>query len=305
MELHFLGTGAGVPSKQRNTSAIALKFLNHYQGALWLFDCGEATQHQILHTTLKLSKLDRIFITHLHGDHLFGLPGLLGSRSFQGGHTPLTIYGPAGTERFVKTVLSTSETSLHYSLHIHEIHDGMVLNFDNHYIHIKELEHGIPSYGYRIVEKDSQGELLVERLREIGVKPGPIYKAIKNGERVTLDDGRVIDGKDFVGPKKKGRILTILGDTRRCDASISLAMNADVLIHEATFKSDDKTLAYNYFHSTSLDAATIAKQANVSKLILTHLSSRYQMNEIEALVQEAREIFPQTFIAHDFEKFTL
>lgn len=305
MELHFLGTGAGVPSKQRNTSAIALKFLNQYKGALWLFDCGEATQHQILHTTLKLSKLEHIFITHLHGDHLFGLPGLLGSRSFQGGVSPLTIYGPHGIKRFIETVLATSQTALRYPLSIIEVQDGMSLDLGEHDIYVKELEHGVQSYGFRIVEKPKPGKLLVEKLKKHRIPPGPIYKAIKDGEQVKLKDGRIIHGKDFLGPEQKGKIITILGDTRRCDAATSLAYEANVLIHEATFMKNEHHLAYDYFHSTSEDAAQIAKQANVSKLILTHISSRYQNSEIDLLVEEAREVFPQTYVAEDFRMFTI
>lgn len=305
MELHFLGTGAGVPSKQRNTSAIALKFLNHYKGALWLFDCGEATQHQILHTTLKLSKLEHIFITHLHGDHLFGLPGILGSRSFQGGRSPLTIYGPVGIKRFVETILTTSKTALRYPLSIIEIQDGMSLDLGEHNVYIKKLDHAIESFGYRIEEKAKRGTLLVERLKKQGIKPGPIYKAIKNGEQVKLEDGRIINGKDFLGPEQKGKIITVLGDTRPCEAATSLANKANVLIHEATFIKNDSHLAYDYFHSTSEDAANIAKQAKVSKLILTHISSRYQSAKIEMLIKEARKIFPKTYIAEDFRMFTI
>ncbi len=304
MELHFLGTGAGVPSKQRNTSAIALKFLNHYKGSVWLFDCGEATQHQVLYTSLKLSKLDNIFITHLHGDHIFGLPGLLGSRSFQGGTTLLTVYGPKGIKAFVETTLKTSKTVLRYPLKVVEIHNEMVINFDQHTVSIKRLEHGIPSFGYRIEEKAKPGVLMVDRLKELGIKPGPIYKALKNGARVELEDGQVLNGKDFVGPDKKGKIITIVGDTRPCQATKSLANHADILIHEATFMKKDSDLAYEYFHSTGEAAAMIAKEMNVSKLILSHISSRYQNKDIDQMLQEAREIFPPTYIASDLTVFT-
>lgn len=304
MEIHFLGTGAGVPSKQRNTSAIALKFLNHYKGAIWLFDCGEATQHQILYTSLKLAKLENIFITHLHGDHIFGLPGLLGSRSFQGGTTPLTVYGPKGIKAFVETTLKTSKTVLRYQLKVVEIENEMIINFDQHTVVIKQLEHGIPSFGYRIEEKAKQGVLIVDRLKELGIKPGPIYKALKNGERVELEDGRILDGKDFVGPEKKGKVIAVAGDTRPCEATRALANHADILIHEATFMKKDSDLAYEYFHSTGEAAALIAKEMNVTKLILSHISSRYQHKEVDQLLQEAREIFPPTYIASDLAVFS-
>lgn len=305
MQLHFLGTGAGVPSKQRNTSALSLRFLNDYNGALWFFDCGEAMQHQILHTSLKLSKLTRIFITHLHGDHIFGLPGLLGSRSFQGGTSQLTIYGPKGLKSFIETSLSISKTVLRYPLAIEEIKDNQTIELPHHFIKIKKLDHGIDSYGYRIIEKNKPGQLLVDKLKQLGIPPGPVYKAIKNGEQVQLEDGRIIDGKEFIGPEKKGKVITILGDTRPCEAALELAENADVLVHEATFMEKDRELAYEYFHSTNVDAANTAKKANVSKLILTHISSRYQNEQIEELLKEAQAIFPETAIAKDFSVFDI
>ncbi|PWA13184.1 ribonuclease Z [Pueribacillus theae] len=304
MELHFLGTGAGVPSKQRNTTAIALKFLNDYKGALWLFDCGEATQHQMLYTSLKLSKLERIFITHLHGDHIYGLPGVLGSRSFQGGKSPLTVYGPKGIDKFIKATLSISETHLHYPLKVVEVEDGMSIDLKSHTVTVKELEHAIQSFGYRMKEKKKPGSLLVDRLKEIGVKPGPAYAALKKGERVTLDDGRILNGEDFVGPKKPGKTVVILGDTRVCKNAEVLAENADILVHEATFMESDRKIAYEYFHSTTVDAARIANRANVSKLILTHISSRYQGEQSNLLLKEARKVFKNTFLASDLDIFT-
>lgn len=305
MELHFLGTGAGIPSKDRNTSAIALRFLNEYRGTLWLFDCGEATQHQFLHSPLKLSKLSRIFITHLHGDHIYGLPGVLGSRSFQGGEEPLTIYGPKGIQSFIDVTLQISETHVRYPLTVVEVSDGLTINMDNHTIHVKELDHGIQSYGYRIEEKNKPGPLLVDRLKKLGIRPGPIYSALKQGENVTLEDGRVLHGKDFIGPEKIGKKLVILGDTRRCKQALTLANDADILVHEATFMAKDKDLAYNYYHSTSVDAAEIAKEANVKTLFITHISSRYQHRNCERLLKEAKDIFNNTYLATDLSVFPI
>ena len=160
MELLFLGTGSGVPSKGRNVSAIALQLLEE-RGATWLFDCGEATQHQILHTPVRPGRIEKIFITHLHGDHLFGLPGLLGSRSFQGGDTPLVVYGPQGISTFIETALSVSGTRIKYGLDVVEIKEGLVFEDEQFVVTAKLLDHGMPSYGFRIVEKDLPGTLLV------------------------------------------------------------------------------------------------------------------------------------------------
>ncbi|MEI4618948.1 ribonuclease Z [Bacillus pfraonensis] len=303
MEFVFLGTGAGVPSKGRNVSAIALQLLEE-RGETWLFDCGEATQHQILHTSVRPRRIEKIFITHLHGDHIFGLPGLLGSRSFQGGTTPLTIYGPKGIKQFIEVALSVSTTHVKYPLEIVEItEEGIVFEDKQFSVEMKRLSHGIECFGYRIVEKDIQGHLLVEKLLEEGVKPGPIFKRLKDGETVELDDGRVLHGKDFIGPPQKGRIITILGDTRYCEASRQLAQDADVLVHEATFAAEDEGQAHDYFHSTTEQAARIAVQANVKRLILTHISSRYQGDTYKELLKEAQTLFANTEIAMDLKHF--
>ncbi|WP_071395681.1 ribonuclease Z [Bacillus tuaregi] len=304
MELFFLGTGAGVPAKLRNVTAIALKLLEE-RGSIWLFDCGEATQHQILHTSIKPSRIEKIFITHLHGDHIYGLPGLLASRSFQGGETKVTVFGPSGLKAFVETSLRVSGTYLKYPLEIVEIDEGVVFEDDQFLVEAKKLEHGIPSYGFRMIEKDRQGTLLVEKLKAAGVKPGPIYKKIKAGESVTLEDGTFIEADCFVGPQQKGRVVTILGDTRMCEAAHSLANEADLLVHEATFANGEEALAHDYYHSTTSQAAETAKRAAVKKLCITHISSRYDRQASEELVQEARRIFPNTELAADFKSIEI
>lgn len=304
MELLFLGTGAGVPAKERNVSSVALQLLGE-RGATWLFDCGEATQHQILHTAIRPRRIEHIFITHLHGDHLFGLPGLLGSRSFQSGETPLTVFGPKGIRAFVETALAVSGTKLRYELSIAEIDEGVIFDDERFSVIAKRLDHGMPSYGFRVVEKDLPGPLLVERLQALGVRPGPIYQEIKQGKTVVLDDGTVIDGREFVGPPQKGRIVAVLGDTRFCEAAIELARDADVVVHEATFAAAEQRLAHDYFHSTTTDAAEVARRAGAKRLILTHISSRYQGEAALQLVAEARSVFPNTELAVDFASFSI
>lgn len=299
MNLLFLGTGAGVPAKQRNVTSIALKLLEE-RNAIWLFDCGEATQHQILHTTIKPRKIEKIFITHLHGDHIFGLPGFIGSRSFQGGETELTIYGPKGINRFIETSLETSQTHVKYPLKIVEISEGLVFEDEQFIVEAKSLVHGVPSFGYRITEKDKPGTLDSNRLRNEGITPGPIYKQLKLGKTMTLADGRTINGADYLGPDKKGKVIAIFGDTKPCVQAQDLAKDATVLIHEATFNAESNQLANEYFHSTTVQAAELAKAANVKKLCLTHISSRYGLDQSQELVAEAKEVFANTVIAHDF-----
>lgn len=304
MELQFLGTGAGMPAKSRNVTSIALKLLEERR-SIWLFDCGEATQHQILHTNIKPKKIDKIFITHLHGDHIYGLPGFLSSRSFQGGETPVAIYGPKGIEDYILISLRISQTYLKYEIKIIEVEEGVIFEDKDFFVEAMLLEHGINSYGYRITEKDRPGTLLTDKLEKMGVKPGPIFQKLKNGEDAILDDGRVVKGKEVVGPSIKGRVIVILGDTRACEAAVTLAKNATVLVHEATFSKEEGELAREYYHSTTAQAAMVAKEANVEQLIMTHISARYNTSDIIGLVQEAKEIFPPSSIAEDFSEFII
>ncbi len=301
MELIFLGTGSGVPSKDRNVSSMALTLLQE-QNSIWLFDCGESTQHQILRTSIKPRKINKIFITHMHGDHIYGLPGLLSSRSFQGGDDLLTIYGPQGIKEYVETCLRLSGTHLTYPLSFIEIAEGVVFENEQVIVTSKKLDHGIPSYGFRIEEKDKPGELLVGKLKELGIEPGPIYQQIKEKDVVKTQEGQVIHRPNFLGPDKKGRVITVFGDTRSTHQFKTFAEGSDVLVHEATFDDSKADLAQQYFHTTTKQAASLAKEAHVKKLILTHISSRYQKDDFEDLVKQAQEIFPNTELASDFHK---
>jgi ribonuclease Z len=304
LDILFLGTGAGIPAKLRNVTSIALKLLEE-RGAIWLFDAGEATQHQVLHTSIKPRRIEKVFITHLHGDHIYGLPGLLASRSFQGGESEVTVYGPKGLKEYITISLSVSQTYLKYPLRVIEIEEGIIFEDEQFIVEAKLLDHGIPSYGYRIIEKDKSGTLLADKLVEAGVQPGPIFRKIKDGESITLEDGRVIVPEEFLGPDQKGRIVTILGDTRYCDNALSLAKDADLLIHEATFSKGEENLAYDYFHSTTHQAAEVAKRSGSKQLCLTHISSRYDRQAWQELVEEAQEIFQNTDIAEDFKEINI
>ncbi|MFC6170833.1 ribonuclease Z [Loigolactobacillus jiayinensis] len=305
MELEFLGTGAGSPARYRNVTSIALKLLDE-RNAVWLFDVGEGTQQQILRTTIRPRKVEKIFITHLHGDHIFGLPGFLSSRSFQGGDQPLTIYGPKGIRDYVQTSLRVSDTRLTYTLKFVELTENTkVFEDDTFRVDCQTLDHRIASFGYRVVEKDHTGELLVAKLQAAGVKPGPEYGKIKAGQDVTLADGTVVPSSDFIGPAQKGRIVTILGDTRRTANAYTLAADADVLVHESTFGQADGRIAHNYYHSTSTQAAEVAKKAHVKQLLLTHISARYVGKAAHELQSEARQVFPHTRVMKDFDQIPI
>lgn len=294
MELYFLGTGAGMPTTERNVTSIALRMFDE-RGTFWLFDAGEATQHQILSSPLKPSKLEKIFITHLHGDHIFGLPGLLSSRSHQGGTEPLDIYGPQGIRTFIETTLQLSQSHIQYDIRIHEVHEGIIFEDDQCTVEAGLLDHRIESYGFRVMEKPRAGSLKVAELTRLGVQPGPIYAKIKQGMDLQLDDGRIIPASDLIREPQSGVIVTILGDTRPCQGSLHLANHADVLVHEATFMAGLEDLAETYYHSTTRHAAETARDAGVGLLVLTHFSARY--SEEEPLVEEAKVIFAHTVAA--------
>ncbi|MEK5070414.1 ribonuclease Z [Sporosarcina sp. FSL K6-1508] len=302
MELQFLGTGAGMPSKMRNTSALVLNLSAEGEG-YWLFDCGEATQHQILHTSLKPRKIGKIFITHLHGDHIFGLPGLIGSRSFLGGDDQLDIYGPLGLEEWLKTTLRVTNTHLNYELIVHEIGEGVVFESAEYRVTAKNLQHIIPCLGYRIEQMPLPGKLLIDKAKGAGVPNGPLLKQLKSGEDVVLEDGRVVVSSDVTGEPQEGFTVAILGDTSYCQAAVELARDTDILVHEATFDIDTGNLAKEYGHSTIGDAARVAQEAGAKTLIANHISARFMPSDVAKLQKQGEAIFPALHIAEDFSRF--
>lgn len=304
MELMFLGTGAGRPSKERNVTAIILNLLNECN-AIWLFDCGEGTQHQVMRSGMTLNRLERIFITHLHGDHIFGLPGLLSSRALSASTTPLTIYGPPGIRQFVETSLAVSSSYLTYPLNIIEIEEGVVIEDPLFRVEAVALDHRITCFGYRIVEFDKPGALDAHRLWQDGVKAGPIFYYLKRGEVVRLNDGRMIDGKDYLGPPQMGKVVAIFGDTGPTPAALTLARDANVMVHEATLESTMAEKANEFGHSTTVQAAMVAKESGANRLIITHISSRYGKDECQRLLAECQQVFPNTQLAKDFAVFRI
>lgn len=298
MQLHFLGTGAGMPSKERNTSALMVKLLDEI-GEMWLFDCGEATQHQILHTSLKPRKVTKIFITHLHGDHIFGLPGFLSSRSFQGGDTELTIFGPAGLQQWIEMTLALSKTHLTYPIRFVEVNEGVIYEDHQFIVRAAGLRHVVPCFGYRIEQKDLPGELLIEKALALGVPKGPLLGQLKSGKDITLDQGRIVRASEVVAPPQRGFTLAILGDTKYCEEAIALANKADIVVHEATFDGTTTDLAANYGHATNIEAAKVASEAHARYLLLNHLSARFLPSDLPQFLAEAQAVFAQTYLTAD------
>lgn len=290
-----------MPTRQRNVSAVALRLPE--RGEVWLFDCGEGTQQQILRSDLKLSQIARIFITHMHGDHFFGLPGLLATCGMAGHVERIDVYGPPEIEMFVRESFRLSEGRFGYALGIHAVKEGLVYEDEDFVVTCRRLKHRIPAYGFRVTERDRPGAFDVEKAREQAIPSGPIYGRLKRGETVTLPDGRTFDGREFCGQPKAGRSFVYCTDTIYCRSSVELARGADMLSHEATYAVCDEGLAYRSLHSTTEMAARVALEADVKQLLITHFSPRYAPGgqvEPEELLREARAIFPNTLMARDF-----
>ena len=306
MQVTFLGTSSGVPTRARNVSAVAVRLAQRSE--LWLFDCGEGTQHQFLRSDLRLSQLRRIFITHMHGDHVFGLPGLLASLGLSGSSGGVDLYGPDPLGSYLEGVLRTSSTRIGYPLNVHQVRDAaeadrLVFEDDDLTVRATPLHHRVPAYAYRVEEKPKPGRFDINKAREMEIPPGPVYAALKRGETVTLEDGRSIDGTTLCGPQRAGASIVYCTDTVFCEAAVTLAQGADLLIHESTFSHSEADMAFQRQHSTSTMAAQTAAEAGVSQLVLTHLSPRYAPgNAVTAddLLAEARAIFPNTILAKDF-----
>jgi ribonuclease Z len=301
VQITFLGTSSGVPTRSRNVSSVALRLPQRAE--LWLFDCGEGTQHQILRSDLKISQLSRIFITHMHGDHIFGLTGLLASCGLAGNVERVDIYGPPGLNDYLQACTRYSHTHFSYPIKVHAVRPGIVYEDEEFTVSCGSLHHRIPAFGYRIAEKDRSGRFDIEKAKELQIPSGPIYGQLKRGETVTLADGRIINGQDLCGPTEIGRKIAYCTDTVYCEGAVELAKDADVLIHEATFAHQDSEMAFQRLHSTSTMAAQTALNGGVNRLIMTHFSPRYAPGnalELRDLLKEARAIFPKTDMAHDF-----
>ncbi|HIK26099.1 MAG TPA: ribonuclease Z [Thermosynechococcus sp. M46_R2017_013] len=301
MEITFLGTSSGVPTRTRNVSSVALRLPQRKE--IWLFDCGEATQHQLLRSDLRTSQIRRIFISHMHGDHIFGLMGLLASCGLAGTVSQIDVYGPATLDRYIASCLRWSAMRLPYKLQVHTVEPGEVFSDGEFTVTCRLLQHRVPAFGYRVTESDRPGRFHVEKAQALGIPFGPLYGQLKQGKTITLEDGRTFDGRDFCDPPQRGRSMVYCTDTVFCESAVELAQQADVLIHEATFSHQEAELAFARLHSTSTMAAQVAAFAQVKLLFLTHFSARYAPGnplQVEDLLAEAQAIFPNTRLARDF-----
>lgn len=308
MELTFLGTSSGTPTMDRNVTGLALRIDGHWD----LFDCGEATQHQLLRTSLSLSKLRQIFISHLHGDHCFGLFGLLGSRSMDGTSAPLTIYGPPGLQAMLETVLAASSTHLGYPMEIHEVSpDGGRVVDGAMTVDAVPLTHRVTSLAWSMRERDRPGQFNVEAARAAGVPEGPMFAQLQHGESIELSNGQTVQPENVTGPSRPGRRIVISGDNAAPASLFERTDGADVAVHEATYTEPVlATLGDDRGHSTAARVARAAHDYGVRNLVLTHFSPRYAPHGDGLTINDVRDEAQRYFqgglhLAEDFDRIEI
>ena len=317
-----LGTGSGRPTLRRNVSAVAVV----WEGEWLLFDCGEATQIQMMKADLSISRLTAIFITHLHGDHFNGLAGLLSTIGLNGRDHMLTIVGPPGIQSYLDLLRELRVLYVNYPVEVREfparlfstqgvptpashIRAGAtsgpsellpllcVFETDRYTVSSRPLDHRLYALGYRIEERTKPGRFDLERARALGIPEGPLFGRLQAGNEITLADGGIVYPGDVLGPSRPGRKMAYCTDTRPCQGSVVLSKEVDLMVHEATFAEDREIEASEYGHSTSAQAAMVAAQAGPGRLLITHISARYP--DASGLLQEARARFPNSELAQD------
>lgn len=292
-----LGTSSGRPTLKRNVSGLAVA-----REAEWLlFDCGEGTQTQIARAGLSPSRLTAVFITHLHGDHFNGLPGLLSTMGLDQRTRELTLRGPRGIREYKDTLERLRVSFVTYPVELREFASlpelSVVHEAADYTVSACQLDHRIFALGYRVDEHPRPGRFNVERARSMGVPEGPMWGRLQSGQDVQLEDGRVVHPSDVLGPERPGKSVAYCLDTRPCAASVELARGVDLLIHEATYTEEFVQEARDYGHSTAAQAARTALDAGARRLLITHFSTRFP--DPTPLLEEARAIFPNTVLAED------
>ncbi|QXH58964.1 ribonuclease Z [Pseudomonas maumuensis] len=309
MDLQFLGTSSGVPTKARNVSATAVI---ESSGTGWyLVDCGEGTQHQLLRSPLSVRDLRAILITHVHGDHCFGLPGLLASAGMSGRKEPLQLVLPANLQAWVRQSLAVSDTYLPFELQMQALETFTGLQHGTVQIGVVELSHRVPSYGFVFEERDPEPRLDIQRLQADGIPAGPLWGQLARGRRVE-HEGRQLDPQAYLQPTRPAQRIIVCGDNDRPELLGTLAAKVDVLVHEATFTQPVVERAQASFgHSTAAAVARFAETAGVRNLVLTHFSARYQSGggrggSIEEVREEAQAYYNgHLTLAQDLQRYRL
>lgn len=300
MKVVFLGTAASIPTDARALPSVVVQRKNE----VFMFDCGEGVQRQMIRARVGFHKKMRIFVSHMHGDHVLGLPGLLQSMSLLDRREKLWIYGPVGIRAFVEAIEETVQFVLTFPVDICEIKcDSVVCDEKEYYVEAVRTAHVIPSFGYSLVEKPRHGRFSPDKAKALGVPEGPLWSRLQHGKNVKNSAGKIVKPQQVVGPMRQGLKIAYSGDTRTVASLVRLAKDADLLVHEATLMDELADRAKRDGHSTPSQAARIAKKAHVRRLILTHVSARYR--DVAPMLKEARKTFKPTDIAEDFMTFEL
>ncbi|MCX6665877.1 MAG: ribonuclease Z [Euryarchaeota archaeon] len=296
LSIIFLGTGGSWPTVKRNVSSVAVK----REGEIILFDCGEGTQRQFQKSTQSYMQISKVFLTHFHGDHFLGLPGLIQTMQLNDRNKPLYVYGSRGVEKLISQLLSLGYFKPAYEVIVQEVSDGDVLEFGEYCVRVFRVDHNVPAVGYVLEEHMRPGRFDKPHALELGIPEGPLFGKLQRGETVILKNGRKITPEMVLGHLRKGRKIVISGDTKPCERLIQFSQDADVLIHDATFHSELEDIAREYGHTTARQAAEIAKTAKVETLFLTHISPRYL--DYHVLEKDAQAVFEHSFVPKDFQE---
>ena len=300
LQVIFLGTAGSIPTVQRALPVIAIKRKNE----LILFDCGEGAQRQMIRAKVGFHKKTKIFITHMHGDHVLGLPGLLQTMALLDRREGLEIYGPVGIRAFISAIEETVQFARTFSISIKEIMDeGVVCEEKEYLVRAVKANHVVAAFAYALVEKPRPGRFNQEQAKKLGVPKGPLWSKLQHGKCVRLSSVKIVKPEDVLGKSRLGRKIVYTGDTRPTKALVKLAKNADLLIHETTLGDELKERANEDGHSTPSEAAKIAKKAHVKQLVLTHISARYKAPA--PLLRQAKKTFKHVDVAEDFMRIEL
>lgn len=293
LRVTFLGTASSRPTVRRNVSALAVQ----REGDLYLFDCGEGTQRQMMRFGVGFT-VREIFITHLHADHYLGLAGLLRTLSLQCREQELIVWGPASGTEILESAAFVGGDRFTFPLQVRELPVDSAIRYDGYSIHAFGTDHAAGSFGLALIEDTRPGRFDVARARELGIPEGPLFGRLHRGESVRLADGTEIRPEHLVGPQRSGRKLVYSSDTAPCRSVLEAARGADLLIHEGTFLNEEAERAAETRHSTARQAAEVALQAGARRLVITHFSARHA-EQPHRLEKEAREVFSEVEAAED------